>query len=507
MVQPARGYEFGVPKEAVGVTGEGEIKIYDEDEWEKHFGKDGDKPDDIFGGDADVVGAKSKGTVLEIETDEDLIAFLDDHLFETKTSKVLGAEFGVPGWEPTVGESITMMDNYLRMFANDTQATLYLAAKGITALPVIKVAEFGASALAGYGSLLPGWVSPLSTAATGGTDALNQAAIGIMNESEVVRVYGKKYDGTYVHTDSWDYTEDEFEAEPDEEDDEGPFLADPRDWWDQAKILPATKYDFYAKTGALISYWDNWFTGMNDTLAIPGPDPGRAHPYMAWNDTLAGLAMMMDPTGTFLSLVMSILAQPRNLSVYNLAYPDATVAGGGDLVYGTYLFIRGILAGFQQLYWAIIPTKEGLLWNLLCEGLPGYTPIDDYLAKVLDLYDIDEDKAVDNVPYLLGYPVRMDVSLEGTNIEIDFEFYPEDPIDKTDPTDIDPDDTLEDFTVTFEYGEYGTQGDVIFEADGEVFFHKGGVEEIPGYEVTIILGAAALSILALIYVIMKKRKM
>ena len=32
MVQPARGYEFGVPKEAVGMTGEGEVKIYDEDD-------------------------------------------------------------------------------------------------------------------------------------------------------------------------------------------------------------------------------------------------------------------------------------------------------------------------------------------------------------------------------------------------------------------------------------------------------------------------------------------
>ena len=80
MVQPVRGYEFGVPKEAIGVEVEGEIKIYDEDEWEDHIGK-GTDPDDIFDEDhdPDVVGAKTKTITREIETDEELIDYTYVH--------------------------------------------------------------------------------------------------------------------------------------------------------------------------------------------------------------------------------------------------------------------------------------------------------------------------------------------------------------------------------------------------------------------------------------------
>ena len=69
-----------------------------------------------------------------------------------------------------------------------------------------------------------------------------------------------------------------------------------------------------------------------------------------------------------------------------------------------------------------------------------------------------------------------------------------------DPADIDPDDTLEDFTVIF--------GDTVqfLNDDGEIFYEYGGIDQIPGYEITILLGASAISILALVYVIMKKRK-
>ena len=80
MVQPVRGYEHGIPEQAIGVTVESEVKIYDEDEWEKHFGKKGSGPDDVFSSGMDEVGAHSKMTILEIEEDEELIAFLDDHL-------------------------------------------------------------------------------------------------------------------------------------------------------------------------------------------------------------------------------------------------------------------------------------------------------------------------------------------------------------------------------------------------------------------------------------------
>jgi len=42
---------------------------------------------------------------------------------------------------------------------------------------------------------------------------------------------------------------------------------------------------------------------------------------------------------------------------------------------------------------------------------------------------------------------------------------------------------------------------------GDIFlWQAGGVDQIPGYEITILLGASAISMLALVYVIMKKRR-
>ena len=88
MVQPVYGYECGIPKEGIGVEVESEIKIYDEDEWNKHFGKKGDNPDDVFSSGMDEQGAHSKMTILEIEEDEELLKAGFEYVIERDGIKI-----------------------------------------------------------------------------------------------------------------------------------------------------------------------------------------------------------------------------------------------------------------------------------------------------------------------------------------------------------------------------------------------------------------------------------
>ena len=89
-------------------------------------------------------------------------------------------------------------------------------------------------------------------------------------------------------------------------------------------------------------------------------------------------------------------------------------------------------------------------------------------------------------------------------MEFEFDDYP-DPADVREG-DSDPDE-LEDWEVVFTYSEYGSQSKVQYMDGDDIFYEKAGVDQIPGFEVTIIIGASALSILGLIYIVMKKRKM
>jgi hypothetical protein len=521
VVQPARGYEFGVPEQAVGMTGESEVKVYDEDEWEKHFGKKGSKPDDVFSSGMDEAGATGKSTVLEIETDEDLIAFLDDHLFEEDTSKEIGAAVGNPDWEPTVGEALTLMDNLMRSLTNNSLAKEWLTLMGVPSTYQLEILLYNlgltsgmVTNFVGVGVGLWDYLLPLSL---GNASVVNgQAALGIMNETEIVRLYGEKYDGTYVHTDDWDYISpgEEFDADPDDEDEEGPFLADPRDWYDPVAAIRGPHASFTTKMNNFLTTWESWWLNMNGTLAVD-PLPGGFvlgnHPYKAYNDSLAALATGMG----LLDDIKDLLDKSRNITEVTKGQANIVFEAEYDFVYSLYDFIKGLLEGFVTIEWQIIPNKQGLFYLYMILGLPTYTPTLDYLEKVFDIFKVDkfDDVVFNNLYYLWGYPLALDVDLEGTTVVIDVEFEPEDPIDLTtfaktgNPADIDPDDTLSDFTMKFEYGEYGTQGTVTFEDDGEIFYQKGGVDQIPGYEVTIIVGVSALSILALIYVIMKKRKM
>ena len=84
VAQPVAGanWKYGVPDEAKGVTTEGEVKVYEKDDWGKHIGyDDDDTANQWFGGGetgANDVGAKTKSKIKDWERAD--IPFLTDHV-------------------------------------------------------------------------------------------------------------------------------------------------------------------------------------------------------------------------------------------------------------------------------------------------------------------------------------------------------------------------------------------------------------------------------------------
>jgi hypothetical protein len=509
-VQPVQGYTWGVPKEAVGVTSHGEVKLYDEDEWEKHFGTDGAKPQDLFGGDADDVGAQSQDKYLEVETDEKLIAFLEDYLLANELPESVAAGLGTTA---TLDYKAVMdiVDWLLLALANDTASKVALYTKyGIQAGELITLFELGFGMIySGYAGVGLPWDTALYNAYIAASTTQDYAEQGSLSSADVLGIWGKKYDGSILTRDKWDFDKDkEFKADkPDTKKDEVPFMADPRNWYESYLALPGYQYDITYRMNRLKAQAVNAWSAFNSTLAIVAPaglgqwDPIApvypGHPYKTANDTIAVLEPALIAYGV-----------PRNLTAINPNIPAGANNGVyTDIPYGIYLVVQGIIAGVEQIMDGILFGKQGTFWALMIAGLPTYVPQGDFLARVLKEFRFSDKDIEYNVYCLpLGVGVTLDISLDGNDIVIDFEYDPEDPLDPTDPTETDPDE-LEDFTAIFRYGDTGSQSEVIFMAGGTEFYKKGGVDQIPGFEISIILGVSAISIIGLIYVIMKKRKM
>jgi hypothetical protein len=187
-------------------TGESEVKTYDEDAWEDFVGK-ATMPDDIWDGDADVVGAKSKSTIKSWEEDE--VDYIDiiDILYDDKD----------------VNDAVE---------AAETQIDAALDAAGV----------------------------------------------------------GNKYDVWMVTRDAWDFVEGDFDAEPDDEDDEFPIFMDPEDGED---ILTEIQVVMYQLTYLMT------FQMMYAALFPVFGDP-KATIWADGNATLAGAAAIAELDGDWL---------------------------------------------------------------------------------------------------------------------------------------------------------------------------------------------------------------
>lgn len=546
MVQPVRGYEFGVPKEAIGVEVEGEIKIYDEDEWEDHIGK-GTDPDDIFDEDhdPDVVGAKTKTITREIETDEELIDYTYVHQIKGDSadgnldSRQAIAELSDPS---NAGGSWPIPELALDPTYSPLPPLIY----------ILNVSVWGSGALVmdpiAIYTLIGPWMNTLTYQFYG----------NIITAEQGKALYSPDIDGTYLTRDLWTYTDEAYDADPDEEDDEVPYLADPRDLKDSYDNFISGWIDHQLKdtkalTDATVPFIsDNYLTGGLVQYApgqwAPSMSQGDVDNWEALNLSIQGvLAKFPSPVKEAL---LAGLGVPNDLSFYQ-TLGGSTGLNGGDYLkdYGAGVY-GGIIKTTDSIYYKTEyghpMAKAALLIKALQAGQPGYIPEHDYWNKVVEEYNLPSDETLVRLPYLeygkdivvdpltsltdgevssipigqldaLGNDLEgetiyvyayVDVSVENGVVTVEIE-YKDDTLDPKDAIVFggDGEDTLDDWEWVFPYGEYGSQTEQNMKDGDTIFYQRASLDVIPGFEVTVILGASALSILALIYVVMKKRRM
>jgi hypothetical protein len=528
MVQPAHGYEWGVPREAVGVSSEGEVKIFDEDDVDDHLGS-GVPLSGLHSGDSDVVGAKSKSLYTEWEPDEE-IDYLDDYV---------AGPAGIPASHDQV---VALFQSLADI--NGTAMGAYPA--GTAYGPYGSLAWLANYSLNLAAGTLPGPLAPIAAAAQVEASAAQLALlIALQPYANIIGLFSKDYDGAVLTRDKWNFDEDaEFDPnDPDVEDDEVPFFADPRDWNDVAENLQAYQYYIGSGIDSIQTHWADqstsspgWFATLAGGCAQAGPN---WVPYETVNNTIwQQLNAISDPilSATLIALMNvssdlgALLGPPLPTGVFT--YRDDYVLGLAGIVD---VVVETVYAQFH----ALIPDKAGFFLGQLIAGQPAMTPTGDFMAKVLEEYNLDEDQ--ETLYDMYGFEYGRDLDGDGVISAVPFgaksrftgedlggeTIYPkayiefewdgaaviadiEWPDSYFDPKDLlegeaDPKE-LEDFEIEFPYGEGGTQGTISYKDGDDIFWQMGGVDQIPGYEIPIILGASALSILALVYVIMKKRR-
>lgn len=391
MVTPVIGasYTFPVPAAAVGQSTETEVVLYDEDAWEDVVGKDMD-PTEIWDddGDTDEQGAKSKSLINKVgdEGEAVLSEIAEDELLKVNES--------------------------------------HWACKGIAQI------LGNAAAVTNLG--------PIAGSLIASATALGA---GVMNFTAIVYKYDKKFDAWIVERDKWLFT-DSFDSDPDEEDDEVPFIQDPTD---------------------VYALFEGLQTAVSDVIALLTPQLGQAGAILAPPYGVSGymtqyyLSEMSHPI-TGLPLINGV---PANLTL--LGYISGLTSGAGELlpIIGKYMY------------------GDEFLWDALAEGLPASAPIDGWLEEMLDEFLDNDDNWVET-------KVK-DITADGNVIEFEME-------------------GEEDYSVIYTYGDFGTQDSVIVkDKSGDEIYRMEGIGMIPGYEITVLLAVSAISTIGLIYVIKKKR--
>ena len=539
MVQPVQGYERGIPDEAIGVEAQREVDIYDEDEWEKCLGK-GTDPSDIYDSDgngADTVGAREMQIIREIEDDEELdfteeFLFGPDneggqgHLAIQQTIAELAGVLPVDQPDPLNAFLYPALPYFLRLAA--------VAGGGVTA-------QFSQSINNTHDQMVVKDVATISAEA--GVD---------------------EYDGTWLKRDKWFFDKDwetdekwgkknaDYEWDDDPEG-LGPIFYDPRDRYDMYQSIRNVKNIILTEIAKQRdNWWNTWINNVfNGTPALypawweitpgyGGVDQGGYATYLELNTTLA---TMLKSVFLFDVLAPYMLPTDTLLAGYNWYYGFPN-----SLVHDVVLYTLGLVESiYAILYYNVLDAmpfddKFAMFSYWAAQGLMNVAvPSDDYVARMVKEFDFDDDVLYrmpwqqygKDVPYLgivepdglimpmqVGRTNRMgldlggetiyvyayaDVSVEGQVVTVEIEYQD----GQYDPKDIingDPDpNELKDFEYVLTYSDIGSC-ECVWKRGDTILYQAGFVEVIPGYELTILLGASAVSILALIYVIMKKRK-
>jgi hypothetical protein len=213
-----------------------------------------------------------------------------------------------------------------------------------------------------------------------------------------------------------------------------------------------------------------------------------------------------------------------------------------DYVQGLWGYGDAVLETLIATFESVTPSRASYLIQTLEAGMPCAVPADDFIKKVVDEYNVQDDKLY-KLPYVEGgldldddgevstiaygsvspntgvdlggetiyVSAYVDVSVdEAGTVTIEIE-YQDDQLDprhmlkniKVPGSEDDPNE-LSDWEWVFpKASDAPTQ----MKSGDTVFYQTDPIEgPIPGYEVTVILGVSLVSVMGLIYVVMKKRK-
>jgi len=536
MIQPVTGYERGLPDEGIGVEQISEVKIFNEDEWEKCMGKGAAGPDAYYSGDADVVGARQLTIFREYFDDE------EKNLQKKQLARGTALEVMNLGFRQAIAELLYPTGDVLNVTWPDATKTVGYCgqAPALVAMPVGAVTQAWPMALGPTADpVLNGSIQQLAGAVAMGP---------LPSMADLLNLYTKKYEMSYLTRDKWNFNEDwetdEDFGDPDKADLEydhkhdgwGPIVMDPDEL---VEMLGALQNIYYASKQAIAEFHVTAMTPFNyfsATGTFPGPFTAQTlGNYTALNQSLY---MAAGPAGPDM-----LDASPKT---------NWTAMGGNDNIHGdlVMLVFAGLDAMISSFYYILdlmpFTNPTFMIINLGIGGLPIGVPADDFMTKVLDELNLKDDilypvplamygkdlptdtascpggETVSPIAYgktslHLGAPLGgetvtpmayYDVKYDGgTTLTVEIEW----PDDTIDPKDMlifggDGEDELKDFEVQLVVAEAGALGAPTWTRGDTIIWQMGGVDQIPGYEITILLGVSAISVLALVYVIMKKRK-
>jgi hypothetical protein len=474
-IQPAASakWTFNVPEQAIGMDLETEVTEYDEDMWIDCLGVYKGRSVNFEYGqgehDATHVGAKRQTHPTDFIRED--IAFLPNHAFKSNVYD-------------RVDSGLTdLMSSFESVYNMESE----IGAGGISG--IINSVDAYIPAFTGtYNQTTIDFVN--ANATTLGSLAYSPALLNA--------IYGKTYKGTYLERDYWVFTKDEFESDPDEEEQLIPFIEDPDDIYDAYLNL----VDAFGRVRGSILNSLYYVVQLNTTYAR------RIYGYAQATGNLG----LYNAVNTYANIVAANIREEL---------PTATVQGKLDYAmakspYEALNLIGFVAANLQALYDGLgksMPDKKTFLANLMEEGLPAHAPVDKWLERLVDNFNLDEDHvyqtAEDTIP---GHPYSFGlvtyhtgaIDVDGLTVTITYEWQENTPVDPTHPTD----DYRSDYELVFTYAETGTQASTEYYSGDDLFYKFESLSPaIPGYEVPILLTAAGLSILALIFIVMKKRKM
>jgi len=531
--QPVAGasFKFGVPKEAKGMKLQSEVKVYDEDTWRDCIGAD---PDDRaaqatgnyregYSSDGNVVGARSQSEINDWESDD--WWFMGDTLLWTKLDESIRLN---PEYDRT-GDDVSDLIFYWDAIPFARKTILGFSANYLTGevsstdpddgynKPLIYVVW---EIVRQYQGLLKNSSAYISTyinltegiSGHGGSPFTGVGATGAgaykstYSVADVTALYGKKYDAVVVDRDVWYWEKTaEFESDPDEEGVETPFIVDPEDFYDAHGYFVAMTEALFDQVFAITGNLDNVFGLTNYSQNAPASTYGLATgKYQHDHRTTLGVT---NSSWDFLNSSIYATVAHEAIVHLNPTYIQLLQAiqykFGNDAFFAWYMILKDALEiKLVDFFRSKIPDRAEFLLLLLKSGIPAHQDVGNWLERLVDAFHIDKDQYwnIDEDPFTL------DVSVDGLVVTAEIEWADGVLVDDSVP--VEDQEERKDYDIVFTYGDTGGQSSIEYVKGDEVFFKTEGIAPtIPGFEISILLGAAAIATLGLIFVVMKKRRM